>query len=113
MNIVLALDDAARDTRIKGVVVRLGNGALSLAQAEQIAASLHRFRGRGKFAIAQATGFLTSGLGDYVAAAAADEIWVQPRSDFKVSGGGGGRDFPERVVGQDPGRAADGQARRI
>ncbi|MEO8895995.1 MAG: signal peptide peptidase SppA, partial [Rhizomicrobium sp.] len=39
-----------------------------------------------KFVIAQATGFLTSGLGDYVAAAAADQIWVQPRSDFKVSG---------------------------
>jgi protease IV len=93
MNIVLALDDAARDTRIKGVVVRLGNGALSLAQGEQIAASLHRFRGRGKFAIAQATGFLTSGLGDYVAAAAADEIWVQPRSDFKVSGGAVGEIF--------------------
>jgi protease IV len=93
MNIVLALDDAGRDSRIKGVVVRLGNGALSLAQGEQVAASLHRFRDRGKFAIAQATGFLTSGLGDYVAAAAANEIWVQPRSDFKVSGGAVGEIF--------------------
>ncbi len=86
MNLVFALDNASRDARIKGVVMRLGNGALSLAEAEEIAAALHRFRDRKKFVIAQATGFLTSGLGDYVAAAAADQIWVQPRSDFKVSG---------------------------
>ena len=93
MNLVFALDNASRDTRIKGVVMRLGNGALSLAEAEEIATALHRFRGHHKFVIAQATGFLTSGLGDYVAAAAADEIWVQPKSDFKVSGGGLGEIF--------------------
>jgi protease-4 len=93
MNIVFALDKASRDSRIKGVVMRLGNGALSLAEAEEISAALHRFRDRKKFVIAQATGFLTSGLGDYVAAAAADQIWVQPRSDFKVSGGAVGGVF--------------------
>jgi protease-4 len=87
MNLVLALDNASRDGRIKGVVMRLGNGALSLAEAEEVSGALHRFRDHKKFVIAQATGFLTSGLGDYVAAVAADEIWVQPRSDFKVSGG--------------------------
>jgi len=93
MNYVFALDVASRDPRIKGVVMRLGNGALSLAQAEELSASLHRFRGHGKFVIAQATGFLTPGLGDYVTASAANEIWVQPRSDFKVSGGGVGEIF--------------------
>jgi protease-4 len=86
MNLVFALDHASRDARIKGVVMRLGNGALSMAEAEEISAALHRFRDHKKFVIAQATGFLTSGLGDYVAAAAADQIWVQPHSDFKVSG---------------------------
>jgi protease-4 len=93
MNLVFALDNASRDARIKGVVMRLGNGALSLAEAEEISAALHRFRDHKKFVIAQATGFLTAGLGDYVAAAAADQIWVQPRSDFKVSGGGVGEIF--------------------
>ncbi len=93
MNLVFALDNASRDSRIKGVVMRLGNGALSLAEAEEISAALHRFRDHGKFVIAQATGFLTSGLGDYVAATAANEIWVQPNSDFKVSGGGVGEIF--------------------
>lgn len=90
MNYVFALDAAARDPRIKGVVMRLGNGAVSLAQAQELSDSLHRFRSHGKFVIAQATGFLTPGMGDYVAATAANEIWVQPRSDFKVAGGGVG-----------------------
>ena len=93
MNLVLALDHASRDSRIKGVVMRLGMGALSLAEAEEISAALGRFRTHGKFVIAQATGFLTAGLGDYVAAAAADQIWMQPKSDFKVSGGGLGEIF--------------------
>ena len=93
MNLVFGLDAASRNSRVKGVVMRLGNGVLSLAQAEELSTALHRFRDHGKFVIAQATGFLTSGLGDYTAAAAANEIWVQPRSDFKVSGGGVGEIF--------------------
>ena len=93
MNFVFGLDAASRDPRVKGVVMRLGNGVLSLAQAEELSDSLHRFRSHGKFVIAQATGFLTPGMGDYVAATAANEIWVQPRSDFKVSGGGVGEIF--------------------
>ncbi|HWF63796.1 MAG TPA: signal peptide peptidase SppA [Rhizomicrobium sp.] len=93
MNYVFALDAASRDPRVKGMVMRLGNGAVSLAQAEELSDSLHRFRDHGKFVIAQATGFLTPGLGDYVTASAANEIWAQPRSDFKVAGGGVGEIF--------------------
>jgi protease IV len=93
MNYLFALDAASRDPRVKGVVMRLGDGAVSLSQAEELTDSLQRFRKTGKFVIAQATGFLTPGLGDYVTASAANEIWVQPRSDFKVSGGGVGEIF--------------------
>ncbi len=93
MNYVFALDAASRDSRIKGVVMRLGNGAVPLPQAEELSDSLRRFKSHGKFVIAQATGFLTPGMGDYVAASAANEIWVQPRSDFKVAGGGLGEIF--------------------
>ena len=60
--------------------MQLGNGALSLAEAEELATALHRFRGHGKFVIAQATGFLTSGLGDYVAAAAAMRSGSSPKA---------------------------------
>ena len=103
----------ARDERVKGVVMRLGNGALSTAEAQEIAAALHRFRAKGKFVIAQATAFFGAGLGDYLAASAADEIWMQPKSPFSPSGAGGGEMFLRGTVRQDPRRAADRQARRI
>lgn len=93
MDVVLGLDAAARDSRVKGVVIRLGNGAISTAEAQEIAGAVRRFRGHGKFAIAQATAFFGAGLGDYLAASACDQIWAQPKSPFGVSGTGGGEIF--------------------
>ena len=93
MDVVLGLDAAGRDRRVKGVVMRLGNGALSSAQAQEIGEAIQRFRAKGKFVIAQATAFFGAGMGDYLAASAADEIWVMPKSPFSVSGAGGGELF--------------------
>jgi len=92
MDLIFALEDAGRDKRIKGVVMRLGQG-LSLAQAEEVTQALSRFKAKGKFVIAQTTGFEGPGLGDYLAATAANEIWVQPKSDFAVAGAGAGEIF--------------------
>src|SRR6266404_6437102 len=80
MDLVLGLEAAGRDRRVKGVVMRLGNGALSTAEAQEISEAIKRFRGKGKFVIAQATAFFSAGLGDYLAASAANEIWVQPKA---------------------------------
>jgi protease-4 len=93
MGVVLGLDAAGRDGRVKGMVMQLGNGTLSSAEAQEIAAAVQRFRARGKFVIAQASAFFSSGLGDYLTASAANEIWVQPKSPFSVSGAGGGELF--------------------
>jgi len=93
MDVVLGLDAAGRDARVKGVVMRLGNGALSTAEAQEIGAAIGRFRAKGKFVIAQATAFFSAGLGDYLAASAASEIWMQPKSPFSPSGAGGGELF--------------------
>lgn len=92
MDLVFALDSAGRDARVKGVAMRLGGG-LSIAQAEELSAALKRLRGNGKFVVAQATSFFGAGMGDYLAASAADQIWVQPKSDFSVSGAGAGEIF--------------------
>src|ERR1700761_39575 len=67
MDVVLGLDAAGRDSRVKGVVIKLGNGALSSAQGEEIATAIQRFRAKNKFVIAQASAFFSAGLGDYVA----------------------------------------------
>jgi len=86
MNLVLALDSARRDARVKGVTVRLGDGAVSLAQAEEIAPALAALRRAGKFVFVHAAGFNGAGLGDYVAASAADAIWMPPKGHFAPSG---------------------------
>ncbi|HEX4860599.1 MAG TPA: signal peptide peptidase SppA [Rhizomicrobium sp.] len=93
MDIVLGLDAAEHDPRVKGVVVRVGSANISIANAEEIGTALKRFRKSGKFVIAHAMGFDAPGLGDYLTATAADEIWMQPKTPFSASGEGGGEIF--------------------
>jgi len=93
MDIVLGLDAAQRDPRVKGVVLRVGTANLPVAQAEEIGGALKRFRASGKFVVAHATGFNAAGLGDYLTASDADEIWMQPHASFTASGEGGTQIF--------------------
>jgi protease-4 len=93
MDIVLALDAAERDPRVKGVVLRIGSANLPVAQAEEIGGALKRFRASGKFVLAHATGFDAAGLGDYLTASDASEIWMQPHAPFTASGEGGTQIF--------------------
>ncbi|HXC54233.1 MAG TPA: signal peptide peptidase SppA [Rhizomicrobium sp.] len=93
MDIVLALDAAERDARVKGVVLRIGSANLSIAQAEEIGAALRKFRASGKFVVAHSQGFEAAGLGDYLTVADASEIWMQPRAPFTAAGEGGAQIF--------------------
>src|SRR5690348_3969498 len=93
MDIVLTLDAAERDDRVKGAVIRIGTANLSIAQAEELDAAIKKFRKAGKFVIAHSQGFLASGLGDYLTVASADQIWMQPKAPFTANGEGGGEIF--------------------
>jgi len=93
MDVLFTLDSAGKDKRVKGAVLRLGGGEVSLAQAEELDTALARFRAKGKFVVADASSFFGAGMGDYLTASAADQIWVQPKSDFAVSGAGAGEVF--------------------
>src|SRR6185503_10850142 len=86
MDVVLTLDTAARDQRVKGVFMRVGSGDLSVPKAQELRDALKRFRDSKKFVIAHSQSFYSGGLGDYVVAAAADQIWMQPVSSFFSSG---------------------------
>lgn len=86
MDLVLALENARKDSRVKGVVLRLGNGAISLSQAQELAPVLARLRSAGKFVFAHASNFNGAGLGDLVAASAAETVWMQPKGHFAPSG---------------------------
>ena len=72
MDIVLGLDAAQRDKRVKGVFMRIGGADLSVAEAEEVGTALKRFRSSGKFVIADAQGFEASRLGDYLTATSAE-----------------------------------------
>ncbi len=88
MDVVLALDRAGRDSRVRGFFLRLGSAGISVPAAEQLASAVKRFRATGKFVIADAQGFLSTGLGDYLLASSADQIWMQQGSPFSPSGPG-------------------------
>ena len=78
-----ALEQAADDSNIIGVVADLGQARLSLAQVQELRGALDRFRASGKTAYAYADVF---GNGAYYLATAFDEIWMQPTGDFQVVG---------------------------
>jgi len=93
MDVETALDEAGRDARVKGVLLQLGSGSVSTAQAEELGAAFARFRAKGKFVVAYSHGFLSTGLGDYLLATSANEIWMQPQSNFSPAGAGVGEVF--------------------
>ena len=93
MDVVLALDAAQRDDRVKGVFMRVGSADMSVAQAEEIRQALERFRSSGKFVVAYAQGFFSEGMGDYLAASSANQIWMEPKSPFSPAGTAGGAMF--------------------
>ena len=85
---LVALDRAAEDPKVKGMVARLGQGALGLAQVQEIRDAIKRFRNRGKFTIAFAESFGEGGNGTlhYYLASSFDTVWLQPSGDLDLTG---------------------------
>jgi protease-4 len=83
-----ALEAAGRDPRVKGLIARVGRGALTIAQAQELRDAIKRFRDRGKFAVAFAESFGEGGDGTrhYYLASAFDRIWLQPSGDLDLTG---------------------------
>ena len=77
---VTALAKAENDDHVKGLYMRVGGGGISSSEAQELRAALKSFKAKGKFVIAHAQAFYTTGMGDYLLASMADEIWLQPVS---------------------------------
>ncbi len=78
---------ARNDDRVKGLYLRVGGGVgVPLAQAEEIRQALVDFKTSGKFVIAHSQAFYSTGLGGYLAASEADQIWLQPSGSVATSG---------------------------
>ncbi len=86
VEILLALEKAEGDDRIAGVLLRVGEGGVSPAHAQELKEALDGLRAKGKFVYAHATGFGGPGIGQYYLATLADEIWMQRTSEMNAVG---------------------------
>ncbi len=87
-DIVEALEKAKDDTRVAGLIARIGAAPISLAQAQEIRDAVAAFREKKKFAVAfsETFGEFGPGNGAYYLATAFDEIWLQPSGDIGLIG---------------------------
>lgn len=84
---VTALAAAEKDDRVKGLFLRVGGGAgMSSSEAQELRAALKSFKAKNKFVIAHSQAFYGNGMGDYLLASVADEIWMQPVSEMNTTG---------------------------
>ena len=85
---ILAIEEAADDPRVGGLVARLDGDSPGLAQGQEIRDALARFRAADKFAFAYADSFGEFGPGTlgYVLASGFDEIHLQPLGGLGLTG---------------------------
>jgi len=83
-----ALDRAAGDSRVQGLLMRAGRGTMGLAQAQELRDAVSRFRNTGKFAVSFAETFGEGGNGTlhYFLASGATEVWLQPSGSLDLTG---------------------------
>lgn len=88
LDILTAIDLAAKDSHVKGLAAKFGGKQPSLAQAQEIRAALARFRESGKFTYAFGTDFGEFGMGSkaYFLASAFENIWLQPVGTVSLTG---------------------------
>jgi protease-4 len=88
LDTVDALEKAAGDPRVAGLVATLGSAPLGVAQVQEVRDAVIAFRARGKPAIAYAETFGEAGPGNgsYYLASAFDEVWLQPSGDVGLTG---------------------------
>ena len=78
-DIIGGIDRAAKDARIKGMVLKIDASA-GMAQTQELRGAIKRFRDAGKFtyAFADDYGETSAGNGEYYLASACDQVWLQP-----------------------------------
>lgn len=83
-----ALDRAADDSRVKGLVTELRGSMTDVAQLQELRAAVLRFQAAGKFAYIYGSSYGDpgSGLGMYYLASAFGQIWMQPIGEISMAG---------------------------
>jgi protease IV len=87
-DVVEALQRAAEDSRVKGLIARVGQSNMRLAQVQEVRDAVIAFRESGKPAVAYAETFGEAGPGNssYYLATAFDAVYLQPSGDVGLTG---------------------------
>jgi len=88
MRIVDTLRVAENDGKVKSVLVRLPEGGMAPASADELRLAFHRFRASGKPIVAHSQGLYPDGMvvSTYELGAATGEFWMQPNASFQATG---------------------------
>ena len=88
LGIEQALRRAQDDAAVGGLLVRLPEGGMAPASADELRGAFKRFRAAGKPILAYSQGLYADGMAPstYELAAASGNIWMQPSSSFQVTG---------------------------
>ena len=88
-DVVQAIEDAAKDQRVKALVVRLNNIGFGLARTQDIRQAILKFNQTGKRSILYSDslgGDFGNGTLEYYLASAFSEIWIQPTGQVNFTG---------------------------
>lgn len=88
ISVVEALQHAETDSKVKAVFVRLPEGGMAPAAADELRQAFLRFRKAGKPIWSHSQGLYPSGVvtSTYMLGAASDQFWMQPDSAFQATG---------------------------
>lgn len=88
MSVVRTLHRAEKDDRVKGLLIRLPEGGLAPATADELRLAIKDFRKAGKTVIAHSQGLYPSGasVATYMVGASANQFWMQPGASLQSVG---------------------------
>lgn len=88
MSVTSALRRAESDNAVKGLFVRLPEGGMAPAAADELRLAFKRFEATGKPIVAHSQGLYPSGVitSTYMLGAAANQLWMQPGAPFQAVG---------------------------
>jgi protease IV len=87
-DVVDAIDRGSTDDRVVGMIAKVGEAPMGMAQTQELRDAIQRFRAHRKFAVAYAETFgeFGPGNGAYYLATAFDHIYLQPSGDVGLTG---------------------------
>lgn len=86
-DVVFALEEAAKDPKVKGLFARIGGAGHGMATAQEVRDAVIAFKKSGKptLAYSESFGELSPGTGGYYVASAFDEIFLMPTGNVSLS----------------------------